>query len=216
MVVWSCKTWKQRSACQRDAGQKWSAAAFLPFLEVFMACSTYLERHFKGCAKPATSTMLSMCIHVLAGHQALLIDAHFYKNRHKSAWFANWNRNFSQAWRWVQIPSKQIKTSWACQHWPHEIMGLCQIAPTRPGSLPLLFWGPLCRTKSPNSIQQLHPRDFPGWQACTHRWCMHTGCTLLFHSGPGRWPWSEHLGSRNGERTIRHHLPPDLKASQVA
>ena len=180
---------------------------------LFSKSSWLVARTWRGISKVVQSLQRLLCCPCASMYlqgikhcSLMLISTKIDTNLH----------DLPQAWRWVQIPSKEIKTSWAFQHWPHEIMGLCQIAPTRPGSLPWFFWGPLCRTKSPNSIQQLHPRDFPGWQACTHRWCMHTGCTLLFHSGPGRWPWSEHLGSRNGERTTRHHLPPDLKASQVA
>lgn len=87
------------------------------------------------------------------GYQALLIDARCYKNRHKSTWFANWNRYFSHAWR-VQIPSKQS--------WPHEIMAFvtAPTAPTWRGSLPLFCFGAVswchgtCHPPSNSCIQE--------------------------------------------------------------
>ena len=67
VFVGSCKTWKQHSAFRCEAGQSNDRQFSSFFSQVFMACSRYLDTYFKDCAKPATSTMLSMCIHVPLG-----------------------------------------------------------------------------------------------------------------------------------------------------
>ena len=73
-----------------------------------------------------------------------------------------------------------------CKSHPNKLKLLQhdKVGPTK--SIEIMAFGAVSWNVS-SPIQQLHPRDFLGWQACTHRWYMHIGYTLLFRNRPGHW-----------------------------